>query len=335
MSVKVPVSDFHINVLTLEETVDHVTPEFPYMTNLCDLHGFPENSFPWHWHNEVEFFYMRKGELDYLLPGGRYHFQEGEMAFINANVLHMTVCEEALPCVQEEHIFLPGFIGGPENSVFYENYIRPVTSQPGLEIFRFDKELPEYPELLSLFRKSFDLYTGKPLFYEFDIREHMTRIWKKLFLLLEEQHLLNPDEAVHKKDSSKRLKAMMAFISQHYPERLTLEQIAGSGFVSVRECNRCFKDSLGMSPFSYLMDYRLRKACDFLRYTDLSVTQVGLACGFAATSYFGKEFHKRLGLTPREYRRQRAQAEAFPERKVPSVGKGIHAPLSTEGRDYR
>lgn len=294
----------NINVLTLEETVDHVTLEFPYMTNLCDLHGFPENSFPWHWHNEVEFFYMRKGQLDYLLPGGRHRFHEGEMAFINANVLHMTVCEESLPCIQEEHIFLPSFIGGPEESIFYENYIRPVISQTNLEIFRFDKQLPEYPKLLSLFQNSYELYSRKPLFYEFDIRENMTRIWKKLFLRLKEQHQLNSGEAAHKKDNSKRLKTMMAFISQHYPERLTLEQIAGSGFVSVRECNRCFKDSLGMSPFSYLMDYRLRKACDFLRYTDLSVTQVGLACGFTATSYFGKEFRKRLGLTPREYRRQ-------------------------------
>lgn len=57
MPDKKPASDFHINVLTLEETVDYVTPEFPYMTNLCDLHGLPENSFPWHWHNQVEFFY--------------------------------------------------------------------------------------------------------------------------------------------------------------------------------------------------------------------------------------------------------------------------------------
>ncbi len=46
---------------------------------------------------------------------------------------------------------------------------------------------------------------------------------------------------------------MMEFIASHYQEKLTLKQIADSSFISPRECSRCFQETLGQSPFSYLI----------------------------------------------------------------------------------
>ena len=50
-----------INRDTLEERVWNVTPELPYMANLCWMNELPDGMFPWHWHGEVELFYMRSG----------------------------------------------------------------------------------------------------------------------------------------------------------------------------------------------------------------------------------------------------------------------------------
>ena len=46
---------------TKQERMHHITPDFPYGADLCDLHIFPGNMFPWHWHRELEVFYMRRG----------------------------------------------------------------------------------------------------------------------------------------------------------------------------------------------------------------------------------------------------------------------------------
>ena len=77
---------------TRHETLNVMTQEFPYQADLCDLHDFPGNQFPWHWHRAVEIFYIRSGRLVYHLPHGEVCFEAGQGGFLNSNVLHMTTC---------------------------------------------------------------------------------------------------------------------------------------------------------------------------------------------------------------------------------------------------
>lgn len=288
--------EIRINESTLEETVT-LTPEFPYIANLCDLHVYPECTFPWHWHNEVEFFYMRRGCLEYHLPSGSYFFQEGEGGFINANILHMTRCQEQDPCIQEEHIFLPQFIGGQSQSVLMRKYINPIIENPDFDLFRLDPSRQNHKALIDLLEESYQIYFAGYDGYELDILEKMTQLWKAFYLLTREQQ-----QTKKASSHSDRIKTMMEFIAVHYHEKLTLKQIADSSFISVRECCRCFNETLGQSPFTYLMDYRLRKACDLLAHTRLTITEIGNACGFDSSSYFGKVFREKFGYSPREYR---------------------------------
>lgn len=290
--------NYRINQATLEENVNHITPEFPYVANLCDLHIYPGNTFPWHWHNEVEFFYMREGKLEYHLPGGSYTFLKGEGGFINANILHMTCCEEKLACDQIEHIFLPQIIGGQKNSILMRKYINPIIGNPDLDLFRFEPTNQEHQAIIDILRDAYDIYTEKYEGYEFDILEKISQLWKLFFFLTGSQHQ-EKKACLH----SDRIKTMMEFIADHYQEKLTLKQIADSSYISSRECCRCFHETLGQSPFTYLMDYRLRKACSLLSHTQLSITDIGTACGFDSSSYFGKVFREKFGCSPREYRR--------------------------------
>ncbi len=286
-----------INTSTLEESHRHITPEFPYMTDLCAIHNLPGRSFPWHWHGEVELFYMRDGVLDYVLPSGAYTFRRGEGGFINSGVLHMTSCPKGCVCLQEEHIFPTSFLGGEEPSILLTRYITPVLEHDGLDLYRFDPSVPAHREIISLMRNAHDAYIQKEVGYEFDVREHMARLWKILFSLTRD---LQTDEK--KRPRSDRIKTMMEFVASHYQDKVTLEQIAGSAYISPRECSRCFQENLGQSPFSYLTGYRLRKACGLLSHTSLSVTQIGASCGFNSSSYFGQAFREAFGCTPREYR---------------------------------
>lgn len=290
-----------INLDTLEETLNLITPEFPYMANICDLHTCPDNTFPWHWHNEVEFFYMKDGELTYQVPSGKFHFKKGEGGFINANILHMTYCKDEDICKQEEHIFLPSFVGGAENSIIMHKYILPIILNSDFEIFRLEPDCKEHAEIISLLAKNYDIYVQKEDGYEFDIRENISKVWKLFYQLTKEQQIQKSSHI-----SSQRIKAMLAFIAEHYGEKLTLQQIADSGFISVRECCRCFKENLGTTPFGYLTDYRLYKACEFLKSKspELSITDIAIACGFGSSSYFTKLFREKFGCTPKEYSRQ-------------------------------
>lgn len=95
---------------------------------------------------------------------------------------------------------------------------------------------------------------------------------------------------------------MLSFIAAHYGEKLELDQIAAAAGLSPRACGRCFQAQLGTTPFAYLMDYRIQRACEQLAAGNLSVGAVALRCGFSSSSYFGRIFREKTSMTPQQYR---------------------------------
>ena len=101
---------------------------------------------------------------------------------------------------------------------------------------------------------------------------------------------------------TERIKTMMSFIHDHYGEKISLENIAGSANISARECARCFRRCINSSPNEYLIEYRLRMAMRLLLESDRSVLEISEETGFSSASYFTKTFREALNCTPKEYR---------------------------------
>ncbi len=86
-------------------------------------------------------------------------------------------------------------------------------------------------------------------------------------------------------------------------EPITLNDIAEAILVSKSECCRCFKRATGLSPFEYLMKYRITESAKYMhRKSHESISEIAGAVGFNNTSYFNKVFKKFMGCTPTEYR---------------------------------
>lgn len=96
---------------------------------------------------------------------------------------------------------------------------------------------------------------------------------------------------------------MMLFIREHYQNAITIRELAESAYISERECYRVFRDCLHTTPAGYIISYRLQEACQLLREGKLSITEIAHACGFGTSSYFGKAFLRRIGCTPKQYRK--------------------------------
>lgn len=291
-----------LNCDTLEESAAEVDPAFPYRAGLCRLHDLPGSTFPWHWHNEVEIFYLREGALEYHLPGGATRFEAGDAGFVNAGVLHMTRALPGVPCVQEEHIFLPSFLGGVRGGVIENRYIRPLVQNREVDLLVFRAGTEAAAAMAGRMRRAFALSQERGFGYETGIRSELTALW--LDMLRAAQPVLSaaaPRADGHLLDDG-RIKAMMRYIAEHYGEKIGLSDIAAAALIGERECCRCFQRQLGLSPVEYLLDYRISRACELLQTTEESVTAVGVRCGFSSSSYFGKIFRRKTGCSPREYR---------------------------------
>ncbi|NOU93200.1 helix-turn-helix domain-containing protein [Paenibacillus sp. LMG 31456] len=65
-----------------------------------------------------------------------------------------------------------------------------------------------------------------------------------------------------------------------------------------------FKLATGLPPTQYVIQFRINRAKDDLRFTDLSVTEIADKHGFTSIHYFSKLFRKLNGRSPREYREE-------------------------------
>jgi AraC family L-rhamnose operon transcriptional activator RhaR/AraC family L-rhamnose operon regulatory protein RhaS len=61
---------------------------------------------------------------------------------------------------------------------------------------------------------------------------------------------------------------------------------------------------MGTSPIANLVQLRVNRAAALLRQTNQSVTEIAFQVGFHDSNYFTRQFHKLLGVTPRQYRHQ-------------------------------
>lgn len=92
-----------------------------------------------------------------------------------------------------------------------------------------------------------------------------------------------------------------------YSQKLTIEDMAQRLHMSRSAYIAKFKALFGMAPGEFLLRYRLMKVKNFLAFTDKSLVNIAQETGFYNASHLIREFKKREGITPGEYRKQAVQ----------------------------
>jgi len=96
------------------------------------------------------------------------------------------------------------------------------------------------------------------------------------------------------------------YIEQHYMENITVEKLAGLGYMSKTTFNRRFKKELGITPIEYLIEVRIKMAKLMLKRKENPVTDIAMRSGFGSSAHFSSCLQKNVGLTPTAYRDRHA-----------------------------
>lgn len=99
----------------------------------------------------------------------------------------------------------------------------------------------------------------------------------------------------------KPMENVKAYIDAHYTDDLGLDELAQVAGLSRHYLIGTFKQTVGLTPHAYLIDRRVRAACDALR-SGLAPADVAASCGFFDQSHLTRAFKARLGVTPGAYR---------------------------------
>ncbi len=97
---------------------------------------------------------------------------------------------------------------------------------------------------------------------------------------------------------------VIAYMKEHISEKITLDDLAKSNYISVSTLKRIFAQQMGCSIIAYLTDLRIEKAKELLQKQGYSISTVAEKTGFASVHYFSSVFKRHTGLTPRQYLEQ-------------------------------
>ena len=281
-----------------EEYHSQRADSFPYIQIHSVIEDYANSVVPWHWHEDVELFYIEHGVLEYHIPGKTYIFPEGSGGMINSSVLHLSTPAEG-SCETREllHIFDPDMLAGCDQ--IQKKYIDPITKNPGIRMISILPDTEEHQELLKFLAETFQLREDAKTF-DTTIQNRLSESWLRLLPIAEAQAA----NTFASGDKENRLKTMMVVIYEHFADKINVSDIANAAFTSERECYRLFKNGLDTSPMDYLKDYRIQQACDLLKNSAQDLTSIGIACGFGSGSYFTQTFKDALRMTPSQYRKK-------------------------------
>jgi AraC family transcriptional regulator len=106
--------------------------------------------------------------------------------------------------------------------------------------------------------------------------------------------------------SPRRLRALEEFIRENLMQPLTIDELADVAGISKRHFQRVFRQSVGVTPYHFLLTMRIEEAKRRLARPAETITDIAFNSGFSHTQHFSAYFRKMTGFSPSEYRKRLA-----------------------------
>ena len=264
-----------------------------------------------HYHEDLQLIYVVKGSIEVCSLVKTIELKQGDGLYINRNTIHRITQRDGCHyfCFIFPESFLKFYFAGPASAL-----IEKITLDSRIEFMHFKAKFQEHPPCAEGSDNDTEILKKLSALVCLERQPHNRLYEYEVLVTLSEIALLMlKSRASTKTDTgdtqdqilNTRMQKFLDFIAGNFKEELSLEKLAQSAFVSKSQCLRCFKKALQTTPYKYLNEFRLMKACELLRSSALSIAAIAEAVGFKQQSHFGECFKEKTGVTPRQYRMQK------------------------------
>jgi AraC family transcriptional regulator, melibiose operon regulatory protein len=252
-----------------------------------------------HRHNEVELNFIEQGSLTYLFGGVRMSLQAGQMALFWATVPHQLMRVEERTLLHWITIPFATFLQWQLPDI--------LTHQIICGRFVTDAQETMHPqENERLFRQWYaDLQQNSPEYRKVVLLEVEARLRRLAFSMNTQDNDFTKQEGSRASLPAGELSSVervACFISEHYTESLSVEQIAQTVHLHPNYMMSLFRKNFGMSIIDYVTQYRVSHAQFLLVTTDANASEIALKAGFGSVSRFYTAFKEVCGQSPVAYR---------------------------------
>ncbi|MDN5343165.1 MAG: hypothetical protein PWP28_2040 [Oceanotoga sp.] len=173
--------------------------------------------------------------------------------------------------------------------------------------FRLIKNL--YIILISdLIDIAIDIFNEKKLFYDL-LYKYMIKIESIKNMTILKLNAISFIEDIKQiqihhstKKYSLKVKKIIKYIEKNLNKNIKLEEISLNIGISKSHMCKIFKKEMNKTINDYIIDRKIEKAKNLLKYTDLNIKNIYSEIGFNDQSYFSFIFKKKVGVTPIQYK---------------------------------
>ncbi|WAJ39871.1 GlxA family transcriptional regulator [Pseudomonas sp. GOM7] len=101
------------------------------------------------------------------------------------------------------------------------------------------------------------------------------------------------------------LRTALELMHSNIEDPIEIDEIARYSGISRRHLERLFCRHMKATPPRYYLELRLSRARQLLQYTNKSLLEVAVACGFVTLSHFQRRFREMFGVAPGRFRKRR------------------------------
>ncbi|MGF7142084.1 AraC-like DNA-binding protein [Anaerotaenia torta] len=222
----------------------------------------------------VDITYVVKGQAEYTINGIKYTVSSGDLLCIPPGSQRSAVScpEDLMECYSINGMVRD--INGKDSAIPL-----PLLCNIGL-----------HKDIIALYNDLSSVWRLRDPGYHLKARALYMMILQRYFQLI-----------VYKKDTSiidKRIKKVLHYMSNHYNEPITVQQMAELINLSDMYFGNLFKQETGMSFRKFLTMIRMNRAEDMLYSGEYRITEIADACGFSDVFYFSKIFKENRGYAP-------------------------------------
>src|SRR5690606_1841039 len=258
----------------------------------------PQNHNVWHYHEELEFIYIRGGKGTFFVGDCIQQFSENFTVLIGSNTPHYWLFDEeylkanGFPAdIQVVH-FKPDFMGADFLEISESTSIK--------QVYRLAKQAIVFPPNDSILLQFFENLSSQApimrLAALLQILDYTATLTDPITLV--SPSYTNPQQQV----DYLRMNKILNFIRLHYKSRIQLDEIAHIAGMTPNSFCRYFKQRTGKTLIEFVNELRIGQACKLLTEGSAPIKEICFECGFHNYVSFHKIFKSVTTHTPTAYR---------------------------------
>lgn len=244
-----------------------------------------------HWHRSIEIFAVFEGTLAFFINEEEYPLGSGEFILLNSNEIHSISSPEANRTIVLQ---IP------------MNVLRNVETGEGLILFTHSPKRQD-SKIMELIGSMYQELQERGSEYEWKMQSDFFMLVYLLLTKYRKREIL-PEEIRHYRKLN-RLSTITGYIRENYTKELSLEMVADRFGYSPSYLSRMFRKYAQTNYKTYLQNVRIEYGFQELANTDHTIGEIALNNGFPNQKAFTREFKKKYGILPSEYRRGQKNAK--------------------------